>query len=67
MSEIPSREAQLESALQAALEVIQDYLTYEHSGDPWEEDARTMGEMDINDYATDGRMEYALNLLGIKS
>lgn len=60
---ISSREEQLVSALEAALAVIEDYLAYKHDGDPWTEDARTMGEMDINDYAIDGRLEYAKGLL----
>lgn len=53
----------LRSALTAAVETIQDYLAYTHDGDPWSEDARTMGEMDINDYGRDGRLDYALSLL----
>lgn len=53
----------LRAALRAALETIADYLAYEHDGDPWSEDARIMGEMDINDYAIDGRMQNALDLL----
>lgn len=53
----------LRSALAAAVETIQDYLAYTHDGDPWKEDSRAMGEMDINDYARDGRLEYALSLL----
>lgn len=51
------------TALREALAVIEDYLTYEHSGDPWEEDARAMGEMDIDDYKRDGRMERARAVL----
>lgn len=47
------------AALQTALAVIADYLDYEHNGDPWTEDARAMGEMDIDDYESDGRMESA--------
>jgi hypothetical protein len=47
------------AALEAALAVIADYLEYEHNGDPWTEDARSMGEMDIDDYQRDGRLESA--------
>lgn len=47
------------AALQTALAVIDDYLEYEHDGDPWTEDAREMGEMDIDDYRRDGRLESA--------
>lgn len=50
---------ELLAALEAALTVIDDYLTYEHNGDPWTEDARAMGEMDIDDYERDGRLESA--------
>jgi hypothetical protein len=51
--------AQLVEALTGALAVIDDYLAYDHNGDPWTEDARTMGEMDINDYKHDGRLDAA--------
>lgn len=50
---------ELLEALNAALATIDDYLDYEHNGDPWVEDARAMGEMDINDYKRDGRLEKA--------
>lgn len=53
----PNKE--LVAALQDALAVIDDYLAYDHNGDPWTEDARTMGEMDINDYQHDGRLDAA--------
>lgn len=46
-------------ALKDALAVITDYLEYDHNGDPWTEDARIMGEMDINDYKRDGRLSRA--------
>ena len=49
--------AALVAALQGALAVIDDYLAYTHDGDPWKEDARSMGEMDINDADNDGRIE----------
>lgn len=58
-----TEEDKLRSALAAAVETIQDYLAYTHDGDPWKEDSRAMGEMDINDYGRDGRLEYALGLL----
>ena len=63
----PTREEQLESALGLAVAVISDYLSYAHDGDPWKEDARLMGEMEINDYGRDGRLSRALDLLGVKS
>lgn len=49
----------LTDALEAAVSTIEDYLAYEHSGDPWVEDARAMREMDIDDYKRDGRLERA--------
>jgi len=54
---------QLVEALKASLAVIDDYLEYEHNGDPWVEDARAMGEMDIDDYARDGRRDAAIAAL----
>lgn len=49
----------LREVLAGALAVIDDYLAYDHNGDPWTEDARTMGEMDIDDYKHDGRRDAA--------
>lgn len=54
----------LEKALREAVATITDYVEYQHDGDPWKEDARAMGEMDINDYATDGRLAAARAALG---
>jgi len=54
----------LEKALREAVATITDYVEYQHDGDPWTEDARTMGEMDINEYATDGRLAIARAALG---
>ncbi len=62
-----SENEKLRSALRAALDTIADYLAYSHDGEPWSEDSRVMGEMDINDYAVDGRMQYALDLLSKQS
>lgn len=53
----------LQAALAEAVATIEDYLTYQHDGDPWREDARTMGEMDINEYQRDGRLARAKELL----
>jgi hypothetical protein len=58
-----TREQTLYMALRDAVATIEDYLAYTHDGDPWKEDARTMGEMDINDYAADGRLRRAKELL----
>ena len=46
-------------ALKEAVATIEDYLDYDHNGDPWTEDARSMGEMDVNDYKRDGRLDRA--------
>ena len=54
---------QLVEALKDALTVIRDYLEYEHDGDPWTEDARAMGEMEIDDYKSDGRLDRAEAIL----
>jgi hypothetical protein len=50
---------ELLEALKGALATIEDYLAYNHNGDPWTEDARLMGEMDVNDYKRDGRLDRA--------
>lgn len=49
----------LVEALKEALDVIEDYLNYEYSGDPYEEDARQMGEMGINEYKRSGAFDKA--------
>lgn len=53
----------LVEALRSAVATIENYLAYEHNGDPWTEDARAMGEMDINDFSRDGRLDDAKDLL----
>jgi len=56
-------EKRLADALREAVATIEDYLDHKHNGDPSEEDARLMGEMDINDYGADGRLVRAQKLL----
>lgn len=56
LAQVDAAVAELVEAHKLALATIDDYLAYEHDGDPWKEDARAMGEMDINDFATDGRL-----------
>ena len=34
-----------------------DYVEYRHDGDPWSEDRRAMGEMDLDDLKRDGTLE----------
>ena len=57
------REIALGMALAQAIMVIEDYLSYTHDGDPWVEDARLMGEMEINEYERDGRLAAAKALV----
>jgi hypothetical protein len=55
--------ARLREALKSCLDTVEDYLNYTHDGDPWTEDARAMGEMDINDFKNDGRLDRAVAAL----
>ena len=43
--------------------VADDYLSYEHDGDTWTEDARTMGEMEIDDMKSSGDFDKFKQLL----
>lgn len=63
MSAAGQSKADLIAALEACISVIDDYLAYRHDGDPTREDARLMGEMEINRFAQDGRLEAALAAL----
>ncbi|MCG7985049.1 MAG: hypothetical protein JAY90_20145 [Candidatus Thiodiazotropha lotti] len=50
-------------AFDALLAAAIDYVDYEHDGDPWSEDAREMGEMDLDDLKRKGKLdEYRLLL-----
>lgn len=53
----------LRASLRGCVATIDDYLAYTHDGDPWAEDARAMGEMDINRFQRDGRLERAKALV----
>ena len=53
----------LVEALGEAIATIEDYVDYEHDGGWRTEDARAMGEMDIDDYAKDGRLTNARTAL----
>ncbi len=50
-------------ALKECFGTIKEYHEYEHDGDPWTEDARAMGEMDLDAFERDGRMEKVSNLI----
>lgn len=43
-------------AFEELLHAAVDYVEYEHNGDPWIEDARTMGEMELDDLKRNGRL-----------
>ena len=45
------------AAYKKMLSVLIDYKEYEWSGDPWEEDARAMGEMEADDLARSGELD----------
>ena len=61
--EIVEQHQALAGALKEALDVIEDYLNYQHSGDPYEEDARAMGEMGIDEYKRSGAFDKARSLI----
>ena len=54
---------ELLEAYKELLECAIDYIEYEHSGDPWEEDRRAMGEMMLDDLKRSGRIEDYKKLL----
>ena len=45
------------------LEAAIEYMEYKHSGDPWEEDARAMGEMWLDVLKSVRGIEYFRELL----
>ncbi len=66
MSEAKSDESELSALLCAFEELLSaaiDYVEYEHDGDPWSEDARAMGEMDLDDLRRDGKFEHYCKIL----
>ena len=44
-------------ALDLLLNSVIEYVNYRHDGDPYTEDARTMGEMGLNDLHRDGSLD----------
>ncbi len=48
---------ELLKAAEDMLAGIIDYVEYKHDGDPWAEDARAMGEMELNEMDNDGRLD----------
>ena len=59
----PDMHNELVEALKECISVIVDYTEYEHSGDPWEEDARAMGEMSIDDFERQGKLKSVIKTL----
>ena len=53
----------LKAALETLLNASVDYVEYKHDGDPDNEDARVMGEMELNDLDSDGSIEKFKKLL----
>lgn len=60
MSETKCSESDLNvllAAFELLLNAVIDYDEYEHDGDPWSEDRRAMGEMDIDDLRRSGDID----------
>lgn len=61
MNELHDKTPQQLNMMAAAFEklmfVVDDYISYEHDGDPWTEDARAMGEMEIDELNESGEFE----------
>ena len=59
MSEAKKDESDLSALFCAFDELLAaaiEYVSYEHDGDPWKEDARVMGEMDLDDLNRQGKL-----------
>ena len=46
------------------IQAVEEYINYDHSGDPWEEDSREMGEMSLNAWDRDGSLNKLKAMLG---
>jgi len=51
------------SAFEELLNAAVEYAEYKHDGDPWSEDARVMGEMELDDLRRTGKLESYSKLL----
>jgi hypothetical protein len=51
------------ATLEMALNVIKSAAEYQHSGDPWEENAFNMGELELHDYFRNSQHEEARHFL----
>lgn len=58
-----TRADELYEALKKIMPAVKQYLEYEHDGDPWTEDARSMGEMDLNELDKEGVIEELFSIL----
>ncbi|QIW88979.1 hypothetical protein phiV208_46 [Vibrio phage phiV208] len=58
-----TRADELYEALEKIMPAVKQYIEYEHDGDPWTEDARSMGEMDLNELDKEGVIEEILSIL----
>lgn len=54
---------ELEAALEVLLNAAIDYVNYKHDGDPYEEDARAMNEMELDDLNNNGTLDSIKALL----
>jgi hypothetical protein len=54
---------ELVKALEVCLMGIKEYLEYEHDGDPWREDSRAMGEMQLDNMKRNGEYDFAIKAL----
>jgi hypothetical protein len=60
---LTARVTELEGALKILFAASVEYLEYKHDGDPDNEDARVMGEMELNDLDNEGTIESIKKLL----
>lgn len=58
-----TRADELYEALEKIMPAVKQYIEYEHDGDPWTEDARSMGEMDLNELDKEGVIEELFSIL----
>lgn len=58
-----TRADELHVALEKIMPAVKQYLEYEHNGDPYTEDARSMGEMDLNELDNKGFIEEVFSII----
>ena len=57
LDQVTKERDEFASIARALLKAAKQYIDYEHDGDPWSEDARQMGEMEINDLYNEGKLD----------